>query len=290
MNPPAIEIYAEHRIDLRKEALEIALCAQHNNGGFAVNRWWESNLRHTFVIGEMAGTHGVKRPGGSALNAGQVGAIRSAEYIAGVYGAEAPRVSRAASALKAGIAREAARLRGMLEKSARARPRPSEVMEEIARRMTRFGAHIRWSAGVAEALAEGLRQYAAIRGEGLKVSSPRQLPQAVRAQQQCLAHLAFLSAIRGMLARGAGSRGSHCVLDENGVEMHPLLIDPASGKPYHVKPENESLRDHILCVRYDPQAPGLFELRDEKPRPMPRRDVAFETAWTQYREGKVYEE
>ena len=88
MNPPAIEIYKEHGIDLRKEPLEIAVCAQHNNGGFAVNKWWESSIPHTFVIGEMAGTHGVKRPGGSALNAGQVGGLRAAEYIANVYGGE----------------------------------------------------------------------------------------------------------------------------------------------------------------------------------------------------------
>ena len=85
MNPLAIDIYAEHGIDLGKEPLEIAVCAQHNNGGLAVNEWWESNIPHTFVIGEMAGTHGIKRPGGSALNAGQTGGLRAAEYIANVY-------------------------------------------------------------------------------------------------------------------------------------------------------------------------------------------------------------
>ncbi len=45
INPLAIEIYAEHGIDLWREPLEIAVCAQHNNGGFAVNKWWESNIR-----------------------------------------------------------------------------------------------------------------------------------------------------------------------------------------------------------------------------------------------------
>ena len=38
MNQPAIDIYKEHKIDLWKEPLEIAVCAQHNNGGFAVNQ------------------------------------------------------------------------------------------------------------------------------------------------------------------------------------------------------------------------------------------------------------
>jgi len=43
MNPLAIEIYKENGIDLRSEPLEIAVCAQHNNGGFAVDRWWQSS-------------------------------------------------------------------------------------------------------------------------------------------------------------------------------------------------------------------------------------------------------
>jgi succinate dehydrogenase/fumarate reductase flavoprotein subunit len=71
MNPPAIEIFANHGIDLAKEPLEIGLCAQHNNGGFRGNIWWESNIRHLFPVGEVNGTHGVRRPGGSALNSGQ---------------------------------------------------------------------------------------------------------------------------------------------------------------------------------------------------------------------------
>jgi succinate dehydrogenase/fumarate reductase flavoprotein subunit len=34
-----------------------------------------------FAVGECAGTHGIARPGGSALNAGQVGSLRAAQYI-----------------------------------------------------------------------------------------------------------------------------------------------------------------------------------------------------------------
>ena len=32
MNPSAIEVYSSHHIDLSGEYLEIAVCAQHNNG------------------------------------------------------------------------------------------------------------------------------------------------------------------------------------------------------------------------------------------------------------------
>ena len=68
------------------EPLEIAVCAQHNNGGLAGNIWWEStNIKHLFPVGEVNGSHGVNRPGGSALNSGQVGGFRAAEFIANRY-------------------------------------------------------------------------------------------------------------------------------------------------------------------------------------------------------------
>lgn len=82
MNPPAIQLYLDHGIDLRRERLEIAVCAQHNNGGLKGNHWWESNVRGLFPVGEVNGSHGVYRPGGAALNAGQVGGLRAAMYIA----------------------------------------------------------------------------------------------------------------------------------------------------------------------------------------------------------------
>lgn len=82
MNMPAIELYKNKGVDLRTEYLEIALCAQHCNGGVAVDMWWQSSVRGLFAVGECAGTHGISRPGGSALNAGQVGSLRAAQYIA----------------------------------------------------------------------------------------------------------------------------------------------------------------------------------------------------------------
>lgn len=81
MNAPAIELYKTKGIDLYTEYLPIALCAQHNNGGIAVDMWWQTSVKGLFAVGECAGTHGIARPGGSALNAGQVGSLRAAQYI-----------------------------------------------------------------------------------------------------------------------------------------------------------------------------------------------------------------
>ena len=288
MNPPAIEIYAENGIDLSREPLEIALCAQHMNGGFAVNAWWESTVKHTFVIGEMAGTHGVKRPGGSALNAGQVGAMRAAEYIANVYDAGVPDADGAAAAAAGGLRETVAEVQSVLASGRAGAVTPDEALAEIARRMTRCGAHLRSRRRAESALAEAKSQYHRLRREGMKLDSPKQLPAAARTIQQCLASIAMLKAICGMFDRAAGSRGSHCILDPDGVEMHGRLIDPDTGRPYRFRPENEALREVILQVAYDADADDLFTLSEARPRPIPVRDVAFEPAWRQFREKKIY--
>lgn len=82
MNPLAIQLYKDHGIDLYSEPLEVAVCAQHCNGGIAVDVNWESSIRGLYAVGEAAGTHGVYRPGGTALNSSQVGSMRAAEHIA----------------------------------------------------------------------------------------------------------------------------------------------------------------------------------------------------------------
>ncbi|MCP4640326.1 MAG: FAD-binding protein, partial [bacterium] len=85
MNQPSIDLYKGMGVDLFEEPIPVGVCSQHCNGGFAVDAWWESNVKRLFVIGELAGTHGVKRPGGSALNSGQVGSIRAAQRIAHIH-------------------------------------------------------------------------------------------------------------------------------------------------------------------------------------------------------------
>lgn len=82
MNAPAVEFYASHGVDLSTKPLEIGLCAQHHNGGLAVDVNWQTTLPGLYCVGEAAATHGIRRPGGSALNAGQVGALRAAQAIA----------------------------------------------------------------------------------------------------------------------------------------------------------------------------------------------------------------
>ncbi len=82
MNPAAARLYLDHGIDLSREMAEVRVCAQHHNGGAAVDINGETNVPGLYAAGECAGTFGAYRPGGSALNAGQVTSMRAAQHIA----------------------------------------------------------------------------------------------------------------------------------------------------------------------------------------------------------------
>ena len=289
MNPLAIEIYAEHNIDLYSEPLEIAVCAQHNNGGFGVNKWWESNIPHTFVVGEMAGTHGVKRPGGSALNAGQAGGLRAAEYIANVYDSQPADYDRQAERIDEQITACLAQLDRMA--SLTGKRTPVKALQEIRTRMTASGGHIRQIDDTRKALKEALQLHNEIDKEGLRLGKERDdLIQAVQARHLALASVGYLKAIVALLEQGSGSRGSHLVLAEDGIEIHPEVIDQAAGKPLRFKPENQELRKSILRVAYDPGKDDLFATENVKPRSAGEERKAFEPIWQDFREGKIYED
>lgn len=82
LNSKAIDVYLRQGIKLEADMLRIAVCAQHNNGGVYTDSNFESDIKGLYVIGEAAGTFGLSRPGGSALNDTQVGGLVCARHIA----------------------------------------------------------------------------------------------------------------------------------------------------------------------------------------------------------------
>ncbi len=285
MNPLAIEIYKENGVDLCSEPLEIAVCAQHNNGGFAVDKWWRSNIDGTFVIGEMAGTHGVKRPGGSALNAGQTGGLRAAEYIVNARGCDLPDYSDSRSEIDRQIGDLVASLKTADDSSGLD---PKEVLEQIRNRMTTSAGHIRGLNDARKALNQAVELYNSIKQKGFKLENAKAAVKAIQAEHLALTGVAFIKAVVELLEQGGGSRGSHLVLDEDGVEIHPDVVNKETGKPLRFKPENESLRKSVLQVEYDESAPDLFVCSNIVLRSAPTDRKSFEPAWQDYREGKIY--
>jgi len=285
MNTPAIEIYKENGIDLYSEPLEIAVCAQHNNGGFAVNKWWESNIAQTFVIGEMAGTHGVKRPGGSALNAGQTGGLRAAEYIVNVHGCDLPNYSNKQSEIDRQLSDFVS---GFKKYTILSGFDPENVLEEIRACMTASGGHIKELNDAQKALKEAIKLYKDIQQKGFNSKDNKTVITAIQAEHLALTSVAYLKAVVELLKQGSGSRGSHLVLAEDGIEIHPDIIDKATNKPLKFKSENKSLRSSVLQIEYDESSPDLFRSSNIELRPAPTDRKAFEPAWQDYREGKIY--
>ncbi len=263
MNPGAIELYAANGIDLRTEMLEIAVCAQHNNGGLAGNIWWEStNIKHLFPVGEVNGSHGVTRPGGSALNSGQVGAFRAAEFIRNRYSDWTLDIAAATESAQRTLAVLA---------SQRNRSWDDVGYPRLRQRMSQHGAAIRNPQNLPNVVREAWEQYK-------KTSKTNRVPLLG------LTSAVYLDAIHFAVQSGMGSRGSGMVLQSESTPIHPKL-DPTV---WSMQPEDVSFREKVLVSRFDPET-GKVEHRWEPRRPIPESDTWFETAWKAYRNGDIYD-
>jgi len=279
MNPGAIELYADHGIDITTEPLEIAVCAQHNNGGLAGNHWWEStNIKHLFPVGEVNGSHGVYRPGGSALNSGQVGSFRAAEFIANRYA----EWSVPEEAVKEAAACAASDLVGWIDKCRDSTVSWWAQREEFQGRMSRAGAHIRSGDELRKAVAEAWQQYRQIEESASACADSSELAEALRNRQLCFAHAVYLEAVLFALESGVGSRGSAMVVDPNGARVHDKLDDH-----WRIAAENPDFRQKVLETLA--HADGSVENRWVDRRPLPESDVWFETAWARFRSGEIYQ-
>jgi len=279
MNPQAIELYRDHGIDVTQEPLEIAVCAQHNNGGLAGNHWWESvNVKHLFPVGEVNGSHGVYRPGGSALNSGQVGSLRAAEFIANRYREwDVPQEAVAAEATRA-----AGELLAWIDKCSGAESPWQAEREELQERMTRAGAHIRSGPELEKAVREAWDQYERIESSGCRASDAADLAEALRNRHLAFAHAVYLEAVRFAVESGVGSRGSAIVLDPGGVKVHDGLDDR-----WRIVPEDPQFREKVLETVVGPDGKARSRWVDR--RPLPESDLWFETAWARFRSGEVYQ-
>ncbi len=279
MNPKAIELYLDHGIDLDSDPLEIAVCAQHNNGGLAGNLWWEScNIRHLFPIGEVNGSHGVYRPGGSALNSGQVGSLRAAEFIAAKY--REFTLDFAAAATEAG--RRIEQITGWLEVAGQAKVDWQSAREQLQKRMSRAGAHIRAPRELAAARQEAWRQVRELEDKGCRFQGVTGLAEALRNRQLCFAHAVYLEAIEQAVASGSGSRGSTLVLEPTGTPAHAEL-----GEQWRFASEDQSYRECVLETAVEPD--GKVKSQWVGRRPIPREKGWFETAWAAFNRGEIYD-
>ena len=217
MNPKAIQLYLEHGIDLRRDMLEIDVCAQHCNGGIAVDGHWQSTVRGLYAAGEAAGTFGQRRPGGSALNAAQVGSMRAAEHIAR-QPCDAPEIPESA-------AHEAelliSRIKTALERQGDS---PTALMRQCQEEFSAHCAHMRATAqfgAMYEERVSGIASYY----EDCAIAEAAQIPDWFLARDVLITQAAMLSAMR----KGAGEGVVRTRMEGQGFasERRPVRPIPA---------------------------------------------------------------
>lgn len=268
MNRPAYEFYLAKGVDLDKEMLEIALCAQHNNGGLAVDAWWRTEISGLYAVGECAGTHGVYRPGGSALNSGQVGGLRAAQSLASalpelsfsdpdVRGTVRPLLEMAEAAI--GPESNLTSLQAALQQKMSACAGPIRDREQMALLL----------AEVSELLADFGR---------VRIRGRAEWPGYFHFYDSLLAQKVYLAAMQDYLERGGHSRGSAFCLDTQGEVLPAGLPDQ-----WRLRLAGPGEGDHrIQEVRLRGMEVAV-EWRER--HPIPQQRPAFEAVWRGFRDN-----
>ncbi|MDR1892255.1 MAG: FAD-binding protein [Oscillospiraceae bacterium] len=256
MNPQAIRLYQNNGIDLTREPLEIAVCAQHQNGGLDVDANWETSVKGLYAVGEAAGTFGVYRPGGSALNSTQAGSLRAAQHIAFGQKTTPPEIERAFETWKDEI-RGALREINRFFQPESAPDDAGEFVRLAGAVMSDKAAHIRDS----EQLTEAKEEIGGLLGRlecEYKTGDPGGVPGYFRARGTLQTALAALSAMNEAVSL-CGSRGSAFV------------------------PGSEPLEERHANIQFITRLTGAsFETQIRKVREIPEGGQWFEAVWREY--------
>lgn len=278
MNPLAIELYRRYKIDIATEPLEFAVNNQHMNGGVMVDVWGQSNLSGCYAIGEAAGTHGVTRPGGAALNAGQVFGTRAAEHIAASgHARSAPSVDPE----NLGIV-ELGQLQHVIRADSPIAMKT--VRAEVQARMSDRAGIICDPTGVSSALREAEALNAGIRANGIAYGHAAEAVRAAQWQQMALASEAVLAALDHYIGDGGGSRGARTICDPAGDDAPTTKSGVL--EEFRFRKERVEHKAEQIVVRFDGSAmqittrPNRFLDETQK--------SFFERDWPDWLTGRIY--
>ena len=271
MNAPAIELYKNKGLDISNEYLEIALCAQHNNGGIAVDMWWQTSVKGLFAAGECAGTHGITRPGGSALNAGQVGSLRAAQYIS-----QNGNIPISDEDFESILNEAESAHKKQLEKVSKSYDNIDELISAAQRRMSDNAAAIRNKANMEKALRETEKDISGI-CENAGVSEKSKLYRYYKLKDIIVTQQAVLSAMINYADTVGDTRGSSLCYDEKGKLRAGLE---------EIFRFTEEKGDTRAKIQETVISGNDFKCRWRDVRPIPQNNDFFENVWRGYRENK----
>lgn len=277
MNPLAIELYRMHGTDIATAPLPFNVNNQHMNGGVAVDTWGRSSIAGLYAVGEVAGTHGVTRPGGAALNAGQVMGVRAARHLAS-RGAVRPDAGIPASAMAAAISALAT------ARGSRGGLAAASVRDQIQARMSDHAGFICPVGEVAGAAAAARTLRAQVLADGFRISSPERSAEPFRWRHMALLSEAVLATLDSYVASGGGSRGARAYCDPAGAKLPDARSVDCSA--WRFRDERPEQRAEKLTVRWDGSA---LQVGREGLRPIEDTGrIFFEKNWTPFLTGQVY--
>ena len=275
MNKPAVDFYRDKGVDLETEMLEIALCAQHNNGGLAIDSWWQTNIEGFYAVGEVSGSHGIYRPGGSALNAGQVGSLRAAQNIS----AKRQGLAADEKELIAHVGRQVIDTIKLGENTFSNEENIDDIWKQTSRKMSLVGAAIREEKNIKETAEEVLttiNEFDSI----VKINNTRKLKKVYRLYDMLISQYVYLSAMDDYIKHNGKSRGSALYTDKSGKKPYDFLLDIFT---YSLDVESNNIM--IQEVSYD-NSGNKCDFNWRKVREIPKEDNFFETVWRGYRNNQ----
>ena len=272
MNAPAVDFYKDKGVDITRDPLEIALCAQHNNGGLAIDKWWQTNINGFFAAGEVSASHGVYRPGGSALNAGQVGSMRAAQYIAAKGTEKLVGINDFEKSVSSAISYVISIALKAIGKESNV----DRLLLETTERMSRYGAAIRDIKGIIET-AEEVWDLICNFSAKVSINSNKDLFKVFRLKDILISQYVYLSAMRDYMEQGGGSRGSSLYTDNKGRKPYEELPET-----FRYNLDDGRLYDMVQEVLY---ADNQCRFNWRKVREIPTEDDFFENVWRSYREN-----
>ncbi|NYJ09819.1 succinate dehydrogenase/fumarate reductase flavoprotein subunit [Rhizobium leguminosarum] len=279
MNPLAIELYRRYKIDIAAEPLEFAVNNQHMNGGVMVDTWGRSNLAGCYAVGEAAGTHGVTRPGGAALNAGQVFGTRAAEHISASGIAKRAAAGEISAIAEADITKLLAALRAespLIVKS---------IRSEVQARMSEKAGIICDQESVGQALMEARKLNADIRAEGVAYGRAAEAVRGVQWRHMALASEAVLTALDFFIRNGGGSRGARAICDAEGESLPHANAGPL--EEYRFRRESDTHRHEQIVVRLEGDE---IRLSTRANRTLDEDAKSFfERDWPAWLTGRIYD-
>jgi hypothetical protein len=241
------------------------------NGGLAVDSWGATSLDGCYAIGEAAGTHGVTRPGGAALNAGQVLGTRCAEHAA------ARRTMRASNAPEPTLIDEAvARILDILKADSPLTVK--SIGKDVQDRMSDHAGVLCNAPDVKRALAASRALNETIRQQGIAYSGASEALKALQWRQTALLSEAVLTALAFYIARGGGSRGARAICASEGDRVP----EARTGVLEDVRFVSERVEDRAeqIHVRF---AAGVFACEARPVRRLNRDDKPFfERDWPDF--------